>query len=30
MGVIIYVTTDNGRIKIVLDDPSAVVRIDDK
>jgi eukaryotic-like serine/threonine-protein kinase len=28
MGVIFYVTTDYGRIKIVIDDPNAVVQID--
>ena len=30
LGVIIYVATDNGRIKIVVDDPKAIVQIDGK
>ena len=28
LGVILYVATDKGRIKIVVDDPKAVVKVD--
>ncbi len=30
LGVIIYVATDHGRIKIIVDDPKAIVQIDGK
>jgi hypothetical protein len=30
MGIIIYVTTDDGRVRIVVDDPKAVVQVDGK
>ena len=30
LGIIIYVATDNGRIRIEIDDPKAVVKVDGK